>query len=266
MEVSLIKPLDQPSGRLRLLPMLAEGLRDGNFGQLNLIMAYAKSGPLLRLEPDFQQWKTRGGQTYAIFGVDQQGTSRQALEIALTLFDEVSVLRVPNSTFHPKMAWFQGPDLARAFVGSQNLTVGGTETNFEAGVRMDFVLPADRDQLSEFTDAWDQLVGLVSRLDLPLLERLVAEGYVVPERQMLRDAGGGDGSNWRAGLLDDHGFTPHPPSPLPPPIRAGGDRPGGGAGPERVVVHGHDHDHGPRVRAADPAPPQRGDILERAGR
>ena len=89
---------------------------------------------------------------------------------------------VPNSTFHPKMAWFQGDSEAQGFVGSNNFTVGGTETNCEAGVHMHMELPSDDVQLADFTEAWDQLEPLVMTLDPPLLKRLVADGYVVGER------------------------------------------------------------------------------------
>ena len=249
MRVSLIKPLDQPSGQLRLLPWLAEGLHNPNFERLTLIMAYAKSGPLRRLEPDFHQWRNRGGYTSAIFGVDQRGTSREALEFALALFDRVFVLGVPNSTFHPKMVWFQGNTEAQGFVGSNNLTVGGTETNCEAGVHMLMELPADNGHLAEFNAAWEQLEPLGLPLDLPLLERLVAEGYVLGERRMRRNAGGGDGSGWRGGLLVGHGFTPRPPSPLPMPVGIGGRRRRGrGPGQERVIVQGHDQGFALQIR------------------
>ena len=248
MRVSLIKPLDQPSGQLRLLSWLAQGLQNPNVERLTLIMAYAKSGPLRRLEPDFRLWRNRGGYTSAIFGVDQRGTSREALELALALFDRVFVLGIPNSTFHPKMVWFRGDTEARGFVGSNNFTVGGTETNCEAGVHMYMELPADNDHLAEFNEAWDQLEPLGLALDLELLERLVAEGYVVGERLMRRSDGGGDGNGWRGGLLVVHGFTPRPPSPLPQPIRPAVGRRGQGAIPEQAVVQRHDHGFALQIR------------------
>ena len=217
---SLLKPLDQPNRDSRLLSHLVDGLENPDFNRLNMIVAYAKSGPFIRLDATLQQWRARGGLTYAIFGVDQQGTSLQALEMALRLFDEVSVLRVPRATFHPKMYWFQGDSSARAFVGSPNFTVGGTEVNFEAATRLDLNLPDDSDDLAEFTAAWEGLSNLVMRLDNDLLERLVAEHYVVDEKRMRRNAGGGDGSTWGGGLLANHGFAAKPPSPLPAPRRA----------------------------------------------
>ena len=222
-----------------------DGLQDPDFNRFNMIVAYAKSGPFARLEATLQQWRARGGQTYAIFGVDQQGTSLQALEMALRLFDEVSVLRVPRATFHPKMYWFQGGSSARAFVGSPNFTVGGTEVNFEAATRLDIDLPGDSDDLAEFTAAWDGLSNLVSRLDDDLLERLVAEHYVVDEKRMRRNAGGGDGSVWGGGLLANHAFVAKPPSSLPMTRRAPRNQVALGGGPARPETQG---DNEPQVQ------------------
>ena len=239
MNFTLLKPLDQPSGESRLLACLRDGLENADFCQLNLIVAYAKSGPFLRLEDPLRRWRERGGRTFAMFGVDQQGTSREALEIALAVFDEVSVLRVPCSTFHPKMYWFQGPSCVTAFVGSTNFTVGGTEVNFEAAAQLDFALPDDAECYGQFATAWDELLPLASLLDRDLLDRLVADGCVVNEGRMQRSAGGGDGSGWRGGVLFQHGFTPKPPSPLPGSRTRVQNVPAGVAG---------------QVQAAQPAP------------
>ena len=53
---SLIRPLDQPTGTRRLLCDLKAALDDDRFTALRLIAAYAKSGPLLRLQPRSTGW------------------------------------------------------------------------------------------------------------------------------------------------------------------------------------------------------------------
>ena len=106
--LSLIRPVDQPLGNRRLLHALEESLNDGRLSSLRLIVAYAKSGPLHRLREDFDSWRSRGATTEAILGIDQQGTSREALELALTLFDTVYITQANGITFHPKLYLFTG--------------------------------------------------------------------------------------------------------------------------------------------------------------
>ena len=132
--LSLIRPLDQPPGTRRLLHDLKNALGDDRLSRFMLIVAYAKSGPLHRLREHLESWKDAGKTAEAILGIDQHGTSREALELALTLLDSVYVTQASGITFHPKIYLFTGDHFARAFVGSNNLTVGGTEKNFEAAI------------------------------------------------------------------------------------------------------------------------------------
>ena len=128
--LSLIRPLDQPLGHRRLLQELKHALNDPRLSNFILIVAYAKSGPLHRLRKELESWRSAGKSADAILGIDQQGTSREALDLALALFDSVYITQAPGITFHPKIYLFTGETVARAFVGSNNLTVGGTEKNF----------------------------------------------------------------------------------------------------------------------------------------
>lgn len=155
---ALINPLDQPTDRKRLLSQLKEAPADKQYSGFKIIVAFAKVGPLLRLKPFINSARERGLRIEAIFGVDHWGTSAEALQFALDSFDCAYVTRGRGLTFHPKIYAFQGRSAARLFVGSNNLTVGGTETNFEAAVRIDFDLPDDAPNLKPFTDCWEELL------------------------------------------------------------------------------------------------------------
>ena len=132
--LSLLRPLDQPTSARRLLHDLEAALDDDRFTGFRLIVAYAKSGPLLHLHPRLTDWRRAGKTVEAVLGIDQRGTSMEALRLALDLFDRTYVTHQHAITFHPKLYLFTGPEHARAFVGSNNLTVGGTETNYEAAI------------------------------------------------------------------------------------------------------------------------------------
>lgn len=216
-DISLINPIDQPTGRIRLLEQLREGLNDNRFNSLKVIVAFAKSGPLLRLQSDILARRAQGLRIDAVIGVDQLGTSAQALKFALENFDSVYVTREPGRTFHPKIYFFQGPSAARIFAGSNNLTVGGTETNFEASIRLDFVLPNEAAALEPFTALWNELMPpcpATRQLTPSVLDSLISEGTVPDERTMRMTTGTSSG-----GIVPPRpprsGLPIVPPSALP---------------------------------------------------
>jgi hypothetical protein len=87
---SIQKPTDQPAGRNRLLDMLRHALSQKEFADFRLMVAFAKAGPLYRLESAIKSWIDAGKSIHAIFGVDECGTSKEALEFALTYFTDVT--------------------------------------------------------------------------------------------------------------------------------------------------------------------------------
>lgn len=93
-------------------------------------------GPFVRLKSALHLWRQSGKIVEAIFGVDQKGTSRQALEFALSDFDNTFIAHIGTGafspTFHPKIYIFQGNNHAITYIGSNNFTLGGMETNAES--------------------------------------------------------------------------------------------------------------------------------------
>ena len=216
--LSLIRPLDQPPGTRRLLHDLKRALGDDRLSRFMLIVAYAKSGPLHRLREHLESWKDAGKTTEAILGIDQQGTSREALQLALKLFDSVYVTQASGITFHPKIYLFTGDHFARAFVGSNNLTVGGTEKNFESAIDIKLDLPGDANDLANLQSAWTALLPptcVATRLLTPkLLADLLADQVVVSERAMHPNAGE-DTRLGRNRHAPPAGFVILPESPIP---------------------------------------------------
>lgn len=216
--LSIIRPLDQPPGTRRLLHDLKNALGDDRLSRFMLIVAYAKSGPLHRLREHLEAWKNAGKTAEAILGIDQRGTSREALELALKLFDSVYVTHASGITFHPKIYLFTGDHFARAFVGSNNLTVGGTEKNFESAIDIKLDLPGDASDLANLQDAWTALLPptcAATRLLTPnLLRDLLADQVVVSERAMHANAGE-DTRLGRKRHAPPPGFLILPESPIP---------------------------------------------------
>jgi HKD family nuclease len=193
--ITFLDPTAQYSGSNRLLSVLRTALARADFVDFRLAVAFAKSQPLAKLSRELQAWRRAGKATRAIIGLSHKGTSAQALELALGLFDETYVCYPGSiSTFHPKFYIFAGPDSACSIFGSHNLTAGGTETNYEAGIRIDFALPADTATFREASACWDTLLPVAcpsSRLlDDKLLSELVTADLLFDEsipRQRFKD-------------------------------------------------------------------------------
>lgn len=215
--LGVIRPYQQVTGQKRLLADLKSSLSDAKFQELRVVVAYAKSGPLHRLETHFEAWRKAGGKSYAIIGIDQQGTSKEALELALALFDEVYVTREKGITFHPKAYIFEGITFARFFVGSSNLTVGGTETNFEASLVVDLDIAQEKNLYSDLRAIWDELLPnmcpATQALTQGVINQLVADGHVLAETALVKLRAKGRAA---AAPVTKSGLKLQPPTPLPP--------------------------------------------------
>ena len=220
--ISILKPTDQPLNQKRLLDELKQCLGNNDLNNFKFVVAYAKSGPLKRLEPDIQNWLNKSKSIEAIFGIDQRNTSQEALEFALGNFTQSYIAYVTgrfDPTFHPKLYLFSGSHKAMAFIGSNNLTVGGTEINFETGVRFDLELQEDRDIFDEIQQCWIDAQQISLPLTRTLLNQLVASGSVRPESQMQRRTAGisrpGSTSTPTTSIPIFSEFNVVPPSPIP---------------------------------------------------
>lgn len=245
-KISLIRPTDQPQGRRRLLEDLKAGLNDPRFTDFRLIVAYAKARPLDHLRRDLLKWRQSGRKCSAILGIDQQGTSREALERALEFFDHVYVTQHRGLTFHPKLYVFTGANAASVFVGSNNLTTGGTETNFESTLHLEFELPANSADLDLFESSWRELLpevcGATFQLDSAELGRLVADRSVLDEDAMRAAVGGRD---WSESGRPASRFPVKPASPLPRLRQAGAGRT---APPEKPAAPSEARGHAIQIR------------------
>ena len=218
--ISILKPTDQPLNQKRLLNELKQCLGRNDLNNFKFVVAYAKSGPLKRLESDIQNWLHKGKSIEAVFGIDQRNTSQEALEFALDNFTQSYIAHVKgrfDPTFHPKLYLFSGRDKAMAFIGSNNLTVGGTEINFETGVKFDLELPADQDIFNEVQQCWIDAQNISLLLTRTLLNQLVASGSVRPESQMQRRTTGisRPGSTSTTSIPTFSQFNVIPPSSIP---------------------------------------------------
>jgi HKD family nuclease len=224
-KITILNPNDQPTGNWRLLYALRECLNSPDFDTLRIAVAFAKTGPLYRLKAEIEAWRGRKNQIHAIFGINHCGTSRQALEFAIEHFSATRILYFGERlTFHPKMYIFTGKQRCRFFIGSHNLTVGGTETNWESGTIIDLELPADEAPCADTLKAWKALTDLSLELTPDLLKHHSDRGELLDESKIIRTKQKGDADGAKNAKVDPPNgvvkpkLVIKPPSPLPKSI------------------------------------------------
>jgi hypothetical protein len=158
----------------------------------------------------------RMAEVHAVVGVNERGTTVEALLRLLDLCTSVHVLyKHPRQTFHPKIYEFAGgdagADTATLIVGSSNLTHGGLVTNFEASLvaaeAVDLLGAAGGLVESEFA------TELASPDDV---RALYDEGLVPLERRLRRERRERGGRT----ATQPSGRPTAPPPPIRPPVAA----------------------------------------------
>lgn len=193
-QFSILSPLDQPLGSRRLLSDIKRLLSDSDLDEFGFAVAFAKIGPLYRLQKYLENWAAQGKTTVGIFGIDHKGTSLQALKFAVENLSASYFTQQIGNSFHPKVYWFKGASRAVVYIGSNNLTVGGTEINFEAGVEISFELPAEEANFFAFKKSFDDLLPSQCPVTHPLtvetLATLISDGLLLDESAVNRSGAG----------------------------------------------------------------------------
>ncbi len=194
-KLSVISPLDQPLGNRRLLDDLKRCLGDKDLSEFGFIVAFAKVGPLYRLQELIEVWRAAGKITTGIFGIDHNGTSLQALQFALDHLDNTYYIQYRGHSFHPKIFWFKGDTKAIVYLGSNNMTMGGMELNFEATIEVEFELPKEISAFEQFHLMFSSLLPAkcvaTRELNAEALAQLEADGLLLDETKKSNVGGGG---------------------------------------------------------------------------
>jgi len=136
-----------------------------------------------------------GGQIRAVVGLDFSSTSYEGLDILLELENDTVDIETfvffdenQSCTFHPKIYLFSNSTEALLFVGSNNMTGGGLDSNVEATVA--FATDLDDETICAARKAlenWRQDgLSRSRRLTRELLEQLLNQQYVRTEEEIHR--------------------------------------------------------------------------------
>lgn len=185
--VKIIKPSDQPQGLNRLLNELTKNFQNTDFNSFKFIVAYMKLPPFLKLYDEIQEWKIAGKKLEGISGIDQNGTSTEAIRFCLNHLDYLGIIHMKgrfSPTFHPKIYIFEGEKKSIAYLGSNNLTVGGTEINFESYIKINLELPKDNILLNEIKACWSDSFKHAFKCSEELLNNLIKDKLVLSEKEI----------------------------------------------------------------------------------
>jgi hypothetical protein len=191
----MITLIHHPEGDQRLGDLLVENLQKNIWKSFRGAVAFAKRSGVKHLAASLKQFSSHGV-TKIIIGVDQEGTSAEALTELLASIQPTGDAWVfhneasTNSTFHPKVYLFTNENSAECFIGSGNLTEGGLFTNYEAFVhlRLDKNKPDDKKflcHLETLLDNWSNPAnGTALKLTLGVIEELKASGLLPTESEI----------------------------------------------------------------------------------
>lgn len=128
---------------------------DKDFHTFTGISAFASQAGIRGLSKHIKTAKKHLNIITIVTGIDQKGTSKEALEELLALNIDAYVFYQPSITiFHPKIYLFEGADKSALIIGSSNLTSQGLFTNVEASllVSIDNSAEAERKIVEQLKD------------------------------------------------------------------------------------------------------------------
>lgn len=135
MEIKLLPQGYNTENHSSVAEILINAFHDKRYTSFKCLVAFASYGGVTAFTPHVQQNKDRFIDCKFIVGIDQQGTSKEALEEILS-WDVSSYVyhsKSPN-IFHPKIYIFEGDEDFLVIVGSNNFTEFGLVKNIECSV------------------------------------------------------------------------------------------------------------------------------------
>lgn len=168
---------------------LIEQFESERYDSFTCLVAFASYGGISALTPYILKEKKRGVKIRIILGVDQKGTSKDALEEVLSWGVDAKIYHTSSfNIFHPKIYLFENTDIFTLIVGSNNLTEMGLVKNVECSLLVKDI--KSNPVHKEFYEYWKGILDGTEASLYPvtkkLINDLVADGVVTSEYERKR--------------------------------------------------------------------------------
>lgn len=165
---------------------LVKLLADKEFHAFTAISAFVSQAGVRGLLPYINEAKKHLNVITVITGVDQKGTSKEALEALLELDVNAYVFYQPSITiFHPKIYLFEGIKKSALIIGSSNLTAQGLFSNIETSLLLQIQNETDKEIIVQLKNYYKGLFDLtepnLKKLDKKLIKALLKANVVPTE-------------------------------------------------------------------------------------
>ena len=140
------------------------------------LVAFASFSGVSALTNEILKAKSNGVKIKIILGIDQNGTSKEALEEVLSWQVESYIYHTADlNIFHPKIYLFENEDIFSLIVGSNNLTLPGLVQNVECALMIKDI--KSNPVLTKFYDYWGEIINGTEINLFPISEELIENLY-----------------------------------------------------------------------------------------
>lgn len=168
------------------------------YDSFTCLVAFASYGGVSALTKYIEEGKAKGMKIKVVLGIDQKGTSKEALEEVLAWNVDARIFHTSSKNiFHPKVYLFENRDIFTLIVGSNNLTVPGLVQNIECSLLIkDTIDPSSVHD--DFYKYWKGILDGTETHLYPvtqeLIDKLFAKKYILSESE--RAERYDNGSDW----------------------------------------------------------------------
>lgn len=157
------------------------------YDSFTCLVAFASYGGVSALTKYIEEGKSKGMNIKVVLGIDQKGTSKEALEEVLTWNVDARIYHTDSrNIFHPKVYLFENRDIFTLIVGSNNLTIPGLVQNIECSLLIKDTI----DPSSVHEDFYKYWKGILDGTEInlypvtqKLIDDLFAKKYILSEAE-----------------------------------------------------------------------------------
>jgi len=194
MKISFLGQGIEPTSKNAVGNLLVKYLKERKFISFTGVSAFASEVGIYGLSGHINSAKKYFKKLTIIVGIDQGGTSKEALEEILSLNIESYIFyQKENPIFHPKFYLFEGTNEVKIILGSSNLTGTGLFTNIESSLLVEFN-QTDKDGLallSELKTYYKSLLNFsdpnIFKIDSKVINDFFLDGIVPDEATRKRN-------------------------------------------------------------------------------